>query len=87
MKEFRVIVRPLEAVTLLPLGLTAQGFALEVAGPLGPDYILQTSTTLGGWSNLLTNTPAELPWRLLDTNAVAFRPPVLPRTVESLTRS
>jgi hypothetical protein len=46
-----------------------------VAGPAGPDYILQGTTNLAnptGWNNLETNTPGTLPFTLTDPGATNF---------------
>ena len=71
-KGFAVIVNPVSPVTLSPVGWSGGGFLVNVtAGTLGPDYVLQGSTSLANWVNLVTNTPTALPFNLTDTNAVS----------------
>jgi O-glycosyl hydrolase len=36
----------------------------QIAGSAGPDYVLQGSTNLSGWTTLLTTNPAALPFTL-----------------------
>jgi hypothetical protein len=73
-QSFNAIVNPLTPVTLgLPIPVGGQE-QMHISGPLGPDYILQGSTTLtpGSWSNLLTNTPVSFPFVMNDPSAAAF---------------
>lgn len=72
---FNITVNPLTAVTVAAGSVTAGVFALQVAGPAGPDYILQGTTNLANsasWTNLQTNTPGTLPFTLTDPGATNF---------------
>ena len=73
--SFKVMVNALTSVTLGPLTHTAGQAQIKVTGPIGPDYILLSSTTLAGGSftnRLLTNTPTVSPFTVTDTNAAAY---------------
>jgi hypothetical protein len=72
---FSVTVNPLTSVTVSAGSVNAGGFAVQAAGPAGPDYILQGTTNLAnptGWINLETNTPGTLPFTLTDPGATNF---------------
>ena len=73
-QSFKAIVNPLASVLLGPVTYAAGHAQIGVSGPIGPDYILQASTTLtsGSWTNLLTNTPSVSPFTVTDTNAGAY---------------
>ena len=66
-------------VTAKPsLRLTARrsaggAFGLEVAGPVGPTFTLQSSTNLANWANLMATNLASTPLLLLDTNGLVPR--------------
>jgi len=67
-KSFTVSVSALAPVALTPVALTNGQFEIQVSGPVGPDYVLQASTTLTDWSSVWTNTPALMPFSFTDTN-------------------
>lgn len=69
---FTVTVNPLAPVVLTPVGLTGDRFTVSVAGPIGPDYVLQSSVTLSDWISLRTNRPVSTPFSVTDTNAGGF---------------
>ncbi len=72
---FNITVNPLTAVTVAAGSVTAGAFTLQVAGPAGPDYILQGTTNLANsaaWINLQTNTPVTLPTTLSDPGATNY---------------
>jgi hypothetical protein len=74
-KSFAVFVNTLTAVSLTATAYTNGQLTVQVNGPSGPDYILQSATTLGSnsaWANLFTNTPATLPFSITDTNVTGF---------------
>jgi hypothetical protein len=68
-RVFTITVNPLEPVVLAPIGLTNGQFQLHISGPIGPDYILQTTTGLTNWSNLQTSSPALMPFDFADPTA------------------
>jgi hypothetical protein len=71
--SFFVIVNPLSVpVVLTPGGWSGGQFNFSVTGPIGPDYIVQTSGELSNWAGLCTNTPATMPFGITDTNAATF---------------
>lgn len=47
-------------------------FQLEVAGDVGPNYIIQASTNLADWESLYTTNPAVMPFNWVDPNASNF---------------
>jgi hypothetical protein len=47
---------------------TSGSFGLEVDGPVGPAFTLQSSTNLANWANLLATNLASTPMFLFDTN-------------------
>jgi hypothetical protein len=71
-KAFTVIVKEVTPVTLTPILLSGGKFQVQISGAVGPDYILQTSTTLTSWINLWTNTPTAMPISFTDTNTASF---------------
>ena len=44
-------------------------FQLQVAGDLGPSYIIQASTNLTNWDSLYTTNPTVMPFNWVDPNA------------------
>jgi hypothetical protein len=71
-KSFVVTVKALGPVLLEPRAYTNGWLVLSVAGPLGPDYVIQGSIDLNTWTNIGTDTPVILPFTFTDTNANAF---------------
>ncbi len=73
-QSFYVLVNAFSPVTISPVSSTATNFQMQIAGPIGPDYILQALQPLGttNWLNLRSNTPAVSPFTLTDTNAGLF---------------
>jgi len=73
-QSFFVKVNALTPVTLVPITNTRTQFRLQIAGPVGPDYILETTNSLAkaSWANLLTNTPTVLPFNVTDTLVNTF---------------
>lgn len=47
-------------------------FQLEVAGDVGPNYIIQSSTNLTDWESLYSTNPAVMPFEWIDSNANNF---------------
>ncbi|MBI3881143.1 MAG: PKD domain-containing protein [Verrucomicrobia bacterium] len=43
-----------------------------VTGQVGPDYIVQATTNMTAWSNLLVTNPAALPFTWTDSNSSAY---------------
>jgi hypothetical protein len=72
-QSFHVLVNPLTPVTLTSLTTPPAPFQIQVAGLIGPDYILQATGTLTNniWSNLLTNTPVSTPFTITDSTGIA----------------
>jgi hypothetical protein len=69
---FTVIVEPLEPVVLTPFVGTGNQFQIRVEGPVGPDYLLEASSTLTGWLTVQSNSPAAMPFHFSETNAAGF---------------
>jgi hypothetical protein len=65
--NFSVAISPISPVILTPLDYSGGAFRLSVTGSLGPDYVLQGSSTLSGFTDLVTNTPLAMPFNF--TNA------------------
>jgi hypothetical protein len=72
-KSFAVTVNAVTPAVLTPLSLSAGQFKMQIRGAVGPDYILQVSTTLAEWANLWTNTPTAMPIIFTDTYSGSFR--------------
>ena len=70
-RSFRVTVIP--EIVLTALRLTNHTFSVDVNAPTGRIYTLQFSTDLRGWTNVLTTNVANLPFTLVDTNAISAR--------------
>jgi hypothetical protein len=68
--SFGVFVNGLGPVALTPLGYSNGQFTLSIDGPAGPDYVVESSTTLLDWIRLATNTPTALPFGFTDTNGL-----------------
>jgi len=70
-RSFVVVVNPLAAATLAPLGRQGSQFQFSLTGNVNINYALQSSTTLlpGSWSTLLTTNLKANPTSLTDTNA------------------
>jgi hypothetical protein len=72
-QSFSISVNPL---TMPQFSSIADGhgqISFQLAGETGPDYAVQISTNLVGWSTLLaTNSPA-MPWSWTDTNPASGR--------------
>jgi hypothetical protein len=66
--SYTVTVNPLTPAALGSPALAGHQVSLMVAGPLGPDYTLLTSTNLANWQPLLTTNPPATPFSLTDTN-------------------
>ena len=47
-------------------------FALQVAGDVGPNYVIQGSTDLSEWESLYTTNPAVMPFNWTDPGASNF---------------
>ncbi len=71
-KSFKVVVNPLAPVVLAPKGYVNGQFSMSVTGSVGPDYVLQGSTTLMNWVSLVTNTPGSMPFIFNDPAAGSF---------------
>jgi hypothetical protein len=52
-----------------PIGFSNGVFQMTFSGPVGSNYVLQTSSNLLQWSSLSTNTSVASPFTLTDTNA------------------
>ena len=68
-QSYQVIVNPLGEVTLRAVGLSNGHFVIRVNGFVGPDYALETTSTLTTWTNLGTTNPAALPFEFVDATA------------------
>ncbi|HWW02993.1 MAG TPA: hypothetical protein VNZ64_25050 [Candidatus Acidoferrum sp.] len=64
-----ITVNPLNRPSLTSISADAAQVLLSVAGDLGPDYTLLTSSNLSTWQALLTTNPPSLPLTLVVTNA------------------
>ena len=68
-QSFTVTVNPLTQPSFGNISAAGGQFSLNVSGPGGPDYAIETSTNLAQWSNIfITNSPA-LPFNWTDTNS------------------
>ena len=66
-RSFTITVQSLTPVTLTPLGFSGSNFRVNISGPVGPDYTLQTrgSLTPGQpWVSLTTTNPLATPFQL-----------------------
>jgi len=71
-QSFTVTVNPLTLPALSAVALHNGQLGFQVSGEAGPDYEVQTSSNLVGWSVLfITNSPA-MPFQWMDTNAAAL---------------
>jgi len=70
---FTVTVNPILPVVLTPLNYANGQFRIGVTGSLGPDYVLQGSTTLTSFANLTTNTPGAMPFIFTNASTLSNR--------------
>jgi hypothetical protein len=65
-QSFSVVVNPLSAPVVSDVSAAGGQFSFSVSGQSGPDYAIETSTTLTQWSNVfITNSPV-LPFNWTD---------------------
>ena len=71
-QSFAVMVNPLTQPTAASIVLNGGQMGFQVSGQTGPDYAIQVSSNLLGWSTLsITNSPA-MPFSWTDTNAATL---------------
>jgi hypothetical protein len=71
-QSFTVTVNPLTQPTAASIVLNNGQLGFQVSGQAGPDYAVQVSSNLLGWSTLfITNSPA-MPFSWRDTNAATL---------------
>ena len=66
-RSFTITVRPLTPVSLTSLGFSGANFRVNISGPVGPDYTLQTTGALSpgqSWVSLTTTNPVAMPLQL-----------------------
>ena len=68
-KTFTVTVNPLSQVRLTLLSATNQTATMRITGDVGPDYMIQGSSSLTNWTTLLNTNPAATPFLFTDPNA------------------
>jgi hypothetical protein len=68
-QNFIVTITPLAAPQLSGMALTNGAFRLVVSGDYGPDYVVQGSTNLTAWTNLLVTNSPVLPFNWSDPGA------------------
>jgi len=68
-QSFTVTVRSVTVPQIFSPNLSRDQFFVQVSGSLGPDYILQASSNLVIWANLLTTNPISLPFTFVDRDA------------------
>jgi hypothetical protein len=68
-RSFSVTVNPLAPVNLLLIPQTNSLFRFAVSGPLGPDYVVSSSSNLTQWSDLATNLAPTPPFIFLDVSS------------------
>lgn len=75
--SFTIIVTNVIAVSapvmLTPVSYAGGHFTLQLDGPLGPAYSVESSTDLLHWVSLGTNTPGSMPYKVIDSNAGTSR--------------
>ncbi len=68
-QSFTVTVLPLTTPAVSSTMLSNGRVQLTITGAAGPDYTVQGSTNLPGWTNLLVTNSPTLPLNWIDTNA------------------
>jgi hypothetical protein len=71
-QSFSVRVNPLAAPSLSAAAMGSGGFAFEISGDFGPDYLIQASTNLLDWSTVFTTNSPTLPFDWIDAEAAAW---------------
>jgi hypothetical protein len=71
-QSFQVMVNPLTYPSMTAPVWSNGQISLSVAGQTGPDYAVQATTNLIGWSTVLITNSPPVPFRFVDTNASAF---------------
>jgi hypothetical protein len=72
-ESFTVFVNKFSSpLTLGAARFSGGQFQIQMGGPVGPDYIIETATVLSGdhWTKLETITPSTTPFLFIDTNSV-----------------
>lgn len=62
-------VPPTNPPAISSAGFTNGIFAMQIAGDLGPNYIIQGSTNLTDWESLYSTNPAAMPFHWIDPAA------------------
>ena len=65
-------VPPTNPPAISSAGFTNGIFAMQIAGDLGPNYIIQGSTNLTDWESLYSTNPAAMPFHWIDPAASNF---------------
>jgi hypothetical protein len=73
-QSFAIFINQLPPVTLVPVIDAGGLFLLQLNGPVGLDYTVQTAAALtnGGWVDWVTVRPGSLPFNLNDALVASF---------------
>jgi Concanavalin A-like lectin/glucanases superfamily/Bacterial Ig domain len=71
-QQFNVIVNPLADPRVLSVTNVSSGLRLRIDGDDGPDYIVQATTNMADWTNLLTTNSPNVPFNWTDANTGSF---------------
>jgi hypothetical protein len=71
-QNFNVIVNPLALPSIVSPVITAGQFNFSLAGQVGPDYAVQSSTNLSDWNTLFITNPMSMPFNWSDTNTASL---------------
>jgi hypothetical protein len=69
---FSVTVNPAIPAQVASLTMPAGQMQFSINGQSGPDYIVQATTNMTTWTNLLVTNPVSFPFNWSDPNAAAF---------------
>jgi hypothetical protein len=71
-QSFAITVNPLTQPTAASIVLNNGKLGFQVSGQAGPDYAIQISSNLLGWSTLFTTNSPAMPFTWTDTNAATL---------------
>lgn len=68
-QSFTVAVKPITQPNVYSVGLSNGRIGFSVGGQQGPDYAIQVSSNLVGWSTIFITSSPSMPFEWSDTNA------------------
>lgn len=67
-QSFMATINSVSTPSMSNAQLSSGAFSFQIAGGVGPDYLIQTSTNLSAWSTVLNTNPVTMPFLWADSN-------------------